>query len=297
MWKRVEDARCTPGRCGGNSLLRCPPFPLYYHRRVSTFCIVVSNAIISIDCLVSIAGHGSSLLIGLMNGIVTVVLTGRIHFYEGHSLKTVTFPSRILVGLGVSALLITNAAGALQSEFKAGDIMVIDDHISFLSLAGLNPLRGANLDSFGPRFPSVSAAYHRSSFDLVYSAAEDAGWDLSVVQRGVYVMVGGPSYETNAEIRFLAMIGGSAVGMSTVPEVICAAHSGVNVVALSLITNALVAPTALRDGTDAGPSHQDILDVANKRSTEMELMVHSLVPKLAALPKQDLCHHCNTASH
>lgn len=227
-----------------------------------------------------------------MGGVVTAVLTGRIHFYEGHSLQTVVFPSRILIGLGVKTLLVTNAAGALNPTFRTGDIMVIEDHISFLNLAGLNPLRGANLDSYGPRFPSVSTAYHRKSFELVYNSAQEAGCDMSILQRGVYVMVGGPSYETNAEVKFLGMIGGSAVGMSTVPEVICAAHAGVNVVAISLITNAMAAPITLANGTDVGPSHADILDIAKKRSTEMETLVCNLVPKLANLPTRQNCTHC-----
>jgi purine-nucleoside phosphorylase len=239
-----------------------------------------------------IPGHGSSLLVGRMGGVVTAILTGRIHFYEGHSLQTVIFPTRILVEMGVSTLLVTNAAGALNPSFQVGDVMIIDDHISFLNLAGLNPLRGANLDSFGPRFPSVTTAYDSKSFDLIYSAAQEAGTDLSILKRGVYVMVGGPSYETNAEVRFLNMIGGSAVGMSTVPEVVCAAHSGVNIVAMSLITNSSAAGGA----PSTGPSHKDILEIAQKRGDELERMVFKLVPKLAQLPPLEQCAFCEKKS-
>lgn len=231
-----------------------------------------------------------------MGGVATAVLTGRLHYYEGHSLQTVIFPSRILVGLGIHSLLVTNAAGALNTTFQTGDIMVIDDHISFLNLAGLNPLRGTNLDSYGPRFPSVTTAYHPKSFDAVYASAQEAGCDTSIVRRGVYVMVGGPSYETNAEIKFLSMIGGSAVGMSTVPEVICAAHSSINVVAFSLITNTTAPPTTLVDGSTAGPSHADILEIAKKRSAELESLVCNLVPRLAALKKQDNCSFCDKSN-
>lgn len=235
----------------------------------------------------TIPGHGSSLLVGMMGGVVTAVMTGRIHFYEGHSLQTVIFPTRILIELGVATMLVTNAAGALNPSFQVGDIMIIDDHISFLNLAGLNPLRGANLDSFGPRFPSITTAYHHKSFELFFSAAQEVGTNLSMLKRGVYVMVGGPSYETNAEVRFLSMIGGSAVGMSTVPEVVTAAHSGVNVVAMSLVTNSSAASTTtLADGSESGPSHADILEIAKKRGDDLERMVCQLVPKLALLPHQ-----------
>lgn len=243
----------------------------------------------------TVPGHGSSLLVGFMGEVVTAVYTGRIHFYEGHSLQTVIFPTRILVEMGISSLLVTNAAGALDSSYQTGDIMVFDDHISFLNLAGLNPLRGANLDTFGPRFPSVTNSYHKKSFEFVYSSAYEAGCDMSIVRRGVYVMVGGPSYETKAEVKFLAMIGGSAVGMSTVPEVVCAAHSGINVVAMSLITNSNVGPPILgADGSDVGPSHEEILEIANKRQNELENLVSILVPKMADLPSKDSCSFCSS---
>lgn len=228
----------------------------------------------------SVQGHGTSLLVGMMNGVVTAVMTGRIHFYEGHSLQATTIPVRLLTRLGIKLLLATNAAGGVNPAFRPGDIMVITDHISFLSMSGQNCLRGANLDSFGPRFPSVTEAYLRKSKQLITEAAAQAGIDTSIIREGTYCQVSGPSYETPAELRFINMIGGSAVGMSTVNEIVCAAHGGVKVVAMSLITNACVLNRSEDEGGYAGPTHEEVLETSKHRSAEMENLVYFLVPKL-----------------
>jgi purine-nucleoside phosphorylase len=237
----------------------------------------------------SVAGHGTNLLAGLMNGIPALILTGRIHFYEGHALHTIVIPVRILIALGIHSLLTTNAAGGLDESFRAGDIMVFSDHISFLSLSGLNPLRGPNLDSFGPRFPSITSAYVPNAHELVSESAESSGLPASGIRKGVYVMVGGPSYESPAEVRFLRMIGGSAVGMSTVPEVICAAHANVNIVGMSLITNVAFSQTVSAADRESGahePNHAEVLEAARLRGKDMEILVYNLIPKLASLPKK-----------
>jgi purine-nucleoside phosphorylase len=217
-----------------------------------------------------------------MNGVVTAVMTGRIHFYEGHSLEATTIPVRLLTRLGIKLLLTTNAAGGVDPSFRPGDIMVITDHISFLSMSGQNCLRGPNLESFGPRFPSVTEAYHRKSKQLITEAAAQAGIDTSIIHEGIYCQVSGPSYETPAELRFIRMIGGSAVGMSTVNEIVCAAHGGVKVVAMSLITNACVLVRSTEEGGYSGPTHEEVLQTSKLRSAEMENLVYFLVPKLIA---------------
>jgi purine-nucleoside phosphorylase len=174
-------------------------------------------------------------LFGNLRGVLVVCLLGRFHYYEGYSPQQVVFPIRILAKYEVKNLIVTNAAGGLDPLLAEGDFMVIEDHISFLSLSGAHPLRGENMSSFGPRFPATNA-YAANSYTIVSEAAAAICLPPNKIQRGTYIGTGGPSYETRAEVRYLTMIGGSAVGMSTVQEVICAAHSGINVIGLSVIS-------------------------------------------------------------
>ncbi len=178
-----------------------------------------------------IVGHEGRLVVGSCGGRTIAALAGRCHAYEGHDLRTVTFGVRALGLLGVRTLVLTNAAGGINTSFTQGGLMLIDDHINLL---GNNPLVGENDERFGPRFPDMTAVYSRRLRDVAESAAVAAGVGLS---HGVYAALLGPSYETPAEIRFLRTIGADAVGMSTVPEAIAARHMGMEVLGISCITN------------------------------------------------------------
>lgn len=179
----------------------------------------------------SVEGHGGQLVLGQVGDLSVAVLQGRLHSYEGHSMAQVVYPIQTLSMLGIKAILLTNSAGGLNPDMKPGDFMVIDDHIN---LMGTNPLIGPNVKNLGPRFPDMTEAYDREMTQWMVDILTDkkiSHW------RGVYCGVSGPTYETPAEVRFLQIIGGSAVGMSTVPESITANHLGLRVAAMSCITN------------------------------------------------------------
>lgn len=179
----------------------------------------------------SVDGHKGRLILGHVKGVPTAVLQGRIHFYEGHSMTTVAHPVRTAALLGCEIVMLTNSAGGLDPSMRPGDFMVIDDHIN---LMGDNPLKGPNIEEFGPRFPDMTEAYDRKlsgKMDEILKKMETKFY------RGVYCGVSGPTYETPAEVRYLQQLGGKAVGMSTVPETIAANHLGLRVCALSCITN------------------------------------------------------------
>ncbi|KAJ1972255.1 Purine nucleoside phosphorylase, partial [Dimargaris cristalligena] len=201
----------------------------------------------------TVAGHAGKLVFGLLRGKPTVCMVGRFHFYEGYSLETTVLPLRVMHLLGVQTLIVTNAAGSLNDAHNVGDLVLIKDHVSVPTLTGLNPLIGPNLTEFGPRFPAVSDVY---DFDLRVRLAETFYRDPSLqargmsIHEGVYTFVSGPSYESRAEGRFLRSIGADVVGMSTIPEIITAAHCGLKLICLSLITNKVVIrpePSALAE--------------------------------------------------
>ena len=200
----------------------------------------------------SVVGHAGRLVVGAVAGRRVAALAGRVHFYEGHDLGTVVFATRVMARLGVRQIILTNAAGGINTGFAQGALMVIDDHINMI---GTNPLVGANDDRFGVRFPDMSEVYSRRLRAIADAAAEARGINVS---HGVYVGVHGPSYETPAEIRFFRTIGADAVGMSTVPEAIAARHMGVEVLGISCITNmaAGVLPQAL--------VHDEVMATANR---------------------------------
>lgn len=205
------------------------------------------------------------------NGILEVgeiaVMRGRCHYYEGHSMEDVVRPVRVLAELGVKTLILTNAAGAVNPRFRPGDLMIIDDH---LNLMGTNPLRGTNLDSIGPRFPDLSDAYDPELRAVLTSAAKSARLRL---RRGVYAALGGPSYETPAEIRMLRRLGADAIGMSTVPEVIAARHAGIRVAAVSCITN-------LGAGISRGPlSHEEVLETNRGAGKAMDRLLSEFLKR------------------
>lgn len=209
----------------------------------------------------SVIGHEGRLVIGEVGGHMIAALSGRAHFYEGHDLRTVTFATRVLGALGVRTLILTNAAGGINTGFVPGDLMVIDDHINLL---GSSPLVGPNDDRFGVRFPDLTNVYSPRLRRVADEAAAVQGLTL---RHGVYVACHGPSYETPAEVRYLRMIGADAVGMSTVPEAIVARHMGMEVLGLSCITNfaAGVLPQPL--------NHDEVLATAKRvRETFIALL-------------------------
>ncbi|KGP72172.1 purine-nucleoside phosphorylase [Pontibacillus yanchengensis] len=179
----------------------------------------------------TVAGHKGQLVIGTLEGKQVIAMQGRFHYYEGYSMQQVTFPVRVMRELGVETLFVTNAAGGINENFNAGDLMIISDHINNM---GDNPLIGPNDEKLGARFPDMSKAYDGQLATHAKACADRLGLK---VQQGVYVGNTGPSYETGAEVRMLRTLGGDAVGMSTVPEVIVANHAGMNVLGISCISN------------------------------------------------------------
>ena len=200
--------------------------------------------------LPTVEGHVGAFVVGRSHGKTVVALQGRLHYYEGYAQQVITIPVRVMALLGVERLIITNAAGGVNMNYMPGDLMLISDHINY---SGTNPLIGANLADFGPRFPDVSDIYTASLRRVIAGKAEEQGIAL---RQGVYMMFTGPSYETPAEVRMARTLGADAVGMSTVPEAIVAAHCGIQVVGISCITNlaAGVLPEKL--------NHQEVIDTA-----------------------------------
>lgn len=188
----------------------------------------------------AVEGHEGRLVFGHLADKPVVAMQGRVHYYEGWSLRRLTFPVRVFGLMDVDTLLVTNSAGGANPEYEPGDLMVITDH---LNLMGANPLRGVNDERFGPRFPDMSYAYDPEVRRTIGQAADELAMDL---KRGVYAAMSGPTYETPAEVRMVQTLGGDAVGMSTVPEVIVANHSGLNVGGISCITNMAAGLTAER---------------------------------------------------
>ncbi len=216
-----------------------------------------------------VAGHEGRLVIGASNGRCIAALAGRCHFYEGYNAQTVTFAVRTLGVLGVKRLILTNAAGGVNTRFSAGALMVIDDHIN---LMGLNPLAGPNDARFGPRFPDMSAVYSNELRALADDTSRAVGVELV---HGVYAALLGPSYETPAEIRFLRTIGADAVGMSTVPEAIVARHMGIEVLGISCITN-------MAAGVVAAPlDHADVMETARRVRGHFIALLEGIVDRLA----------------
>lgn len=182
----------------------------------------------------TVKGHKGRIVAGDIARQPVIVLQGRVHYYEGYSMAQVTLPVRILQRLGVEILIVTNAAGAINPDYQPGDVMIINDHISMIGMAGPNPLRGPNLNELGERFPDMSQAYDRQLIKLTRVVAFTNGLN---VHEGVYIGLAGPSFETPADLRFLRSIGADSVGMSTVPEVIVARHGNTRVLGLSGISN------------------------------------------------------------
>ncbi|GBG25592.1 S-methyl-5'-thioadenosine phosphorylase [Hondaea fermentalgiana] len=225
----------------------------------------------------TIAGHTGELVFGKVGNVSVVLMRGRFHSYEGHSMRTVTLPVKLMRHIGVEFLIVTNAAGGVNRNFKVGDLMIISDHIGFPLLAGKHPLVGLNDDTFGgARFPPMSDAYDVTLRQLIWETAKDMGMESFMQRFGTYVMVSGPTYETGAESQMVLNMGGDSVGMSTVPEVVVARHCGIRVLGLSLITNSVRLPG------DEGPvaSHEEVLDTVNMRGEQIQQLVRSVLSKL-----------------
>lgn len=213
----------------------------------------------------TVAGHTGRLVVGTLSGTPVCVMQGRIHFYEGYTLQETTFPVRVMQRMGVHTLILTNAAGGVNPAFHVGDLMLVQDHINFVGMAGHSPLAGPNLEEFGPRFPGANRIYTQSLRRTAERVASDLNIDL---RRGVYTMLAGPNFESPAEIRMLRLIGTDAVGMSTVPEAIVAHHAGMDVLAISTITNVTI----------------DVLDAESEPThEEVQAAGSVIVPKLARL--------------
>ncbi|MDW7678516.1 MAG: purine-nucleoside phosphorylase [Bacillota bacterium] len=216
----------------------------------------------------TVEGHAGELVIGTLSGKGVVMMKGRFHLYEGYEPSVIAFPIRVLTALGISRLIVTNAAGGVNESFLPGDLMLITDH---LNLAGANPLIGKNDDRLGPRFPDMSSAYNKDMMRVAERAAAAQGVTL---RKGVYAWFTGPNYETPAEVRMSRVLGADAVGMSTVPEVLVAVHGGVNVLGISCITN--MAAGML----DQPLSHQEVMETAQKVEQSFKQLVRDILAGL-----------------
>lgn len=222
----------------------------------------------------TVEGHAGQLVIGQLAGVAVCAMQGRFHFYEGYTPHQITFPVRVMQRLGVGKLIVTNAAGGLNPAFRAGDLMLIEDHLNFVGMAGNHPLYGPNVPEFGLRFPSMTKAYSPRLRTLLRDTADE----LQIpVQRGVYAMVAGPSFETPAEVRFLRNAGADAVGMSTAPEVIVAHHAGMEVLGISSITNVAVDVT----DSDADTSHTEVLETGAMIVPRLTRLLMGVIERMA----------------
>jgi len=217
-----------------------------------------------------VPGHRGELAVGLMEGQPLAVMRGRFHFYEGHSMQEVTFPVRVMRALGCDTLIVTNAAGGLRPDWRVGDIMRIADQIFLPGMVGQHPLRGPNDDRLGPRFPAMVGAFDNPLVPVARAVAAEQGTTL---REGVYCMLSGPHFESAAELRMLRIWGADAVGMSTAPEVIVAAHAGMRVLGFSLITN-----LALPDGPPA--NHEEVLEAGEQAKPRFAALLRGILARM-----------------
>ena len=217
----------------------------------------------------TVIGHSGQMVFGTVGKAKVVLLSGRMHYYEGYEMSEVMLLSRIIGKLGIKKLVVTNAAGGINTSYKAGDLMLISDHIN---LMGVNPLRGPNVDELGLRFPDMSEAYSEELRKIARDVAKKQGLKL---QEGVYLALSGPTYETPAEIRAFRTLGADAVGMSTVPEVIAMSHMNIPVLGISLITN--MAAGVLKQKLH----HQEVMDTAARVQKDFTALILAILERLA----------------
>ncbi|XP_058481780.1 purine nucleoside phosphorylase 5a isoform X2 [Solea solea] len=223
----------------------------------------------------TVHGHAGRLVFGTLKGRPCVCMQGRFHLYEGYPIQKITLPMRIFKLLGVETVILTNAAGGLNQDFKVGDVMIIKDHLNIPGFTGNNPLTGPNDDRFGVRFPCMSDAYDRELQQLAMDVGQELGYG-DFLREGVYCVLGGPSFETIAESRMLHKLGADAVGMSTGPEVIVARHCGMRVFALSLITNQAV----MDYDSEEKANHEEVLQTGKERAAQLERLVTTMVTRM-----------------
>lgn len=243
----------------------------------------------------AVLGHAGKFVFGLMGPKRTpvVMMVGRVHYFEGHSIEKVTFPTRVMKILGIQIVIVTNAAGGLNPDFSVGDIVILNDHINLPGLSGVHPLRGANEEDFGTRFPPLSDAYDlqlRKTMHLSYKKLRTVA-PKRKLHEGVYVFVSGPTFETRAECRMLRAMGADVVGMSTVPEIVVARHCEIRVVAMSLVTNCAVMEAGPRGDSilveqtkdedlhtvmETGiANHKEVLEAGNEAAKDMQVRLIS----------------------
>ena len=216
----------------------------------------------------TVVGHKGRLVFAEISGKKVVMMQGRNHFYEGHTMQEITYPIKVMKNLGVKNLILTNAAGGVNLSFKTGDLMLITDHINFM---GANPLVGKNDDNLGERFPDMTEIYKQTLIQTAKKCAQELDIDI---QEGVYFANSGPSYETPAEINMARILGADAVGMSTVPEAIVANYCGINVLGISCISNA----ASSSDGSRL--SHNEVIDATNKAKGKFKQLVVKIIEKI-----------------
>lgn len=219
----------------------------------------------------TVKGHTGQLVLGVLEGKPVVVMQGRAHYYEGYSMPQIGLPVRVMQRMGIEIFIVTNAAGGVNPDFVPGDVMLITDHINLIGMAGATPLRGPNLDQFGPRFPDMGQPYDYQLADLARGVAAEAGITL---REGVYVSLAGPSFESPADLRFLRAVGVDAVGMSTVPEVIVARHGGTKVLGISGISN-----KANLDGTTL-TTHEEVLEAGEIIVPKLLRIIRTVLSRL-----------------
>ena len=216
----------------------------------------------------TVEGHVGAFVIGNLEGKTVIAQQGRLHYYEGYHMKDITLPLRVMKALGIKVAIITNAAGGVNPDFTAGDLMLLKDHIN---LMGQNPLIGVNDSTLGPRFPDISQIYSKELRDLASGVAEKMNIK---VQHGVYTAVSGPSYETKAELKYMHMIGSDAVGMSTVPEAIVAGHMGLPCLGISCITN------CIDFISDKKLTHEEVIEVGNATVPKFSKLVKGIIKEM-----------------
>lgn len=213
----------------------------------------------------TVEGHKGRFVIGTLGEKCIIAMQGRFHYYEGYTMQEVVLPVRVMAALGVKSIIVTNAAGGVNKAFDPGDLMVIGDHLFMMQP---NPLSGKNLESFGPRFPDMSSAYDLKLQQLAHQEAEKLGFSLKT---GTYMFFTGPNYETPAEVRMARFLGADAVGMSTVPEVMTACHSGVRVLGLSCITNCAAGIL------DQPLNHAEVIETADRIKSRFESLMNAII--------------------
>jgi len=236
----------------------------------------VSSVVIPFDALPhfpasTVVGHPGRLVLGDLAGRSVLFMQGRIHFYEGYTMAEVTLPIRVMQRLGIQSLIVTNAAGAVNPAFSAGDVMLITDHINFLGMMGQNPLMGPNYDEIGPRFPDMSQAYDRLLSDATRQVAQK---EEITLREGIYAGLSGPSFEGPADLRFLRLAGADAVGMSTVHEVVVARHGSMRVLGISGISN-----KANLDGSTI-TTHEEVIEAGKIIGPKMEKLITGVLPQM-----------------